>query len=327
MADHKATAAQLASIANAIRLKGGTSAALEYPSEWISAIQNLSPASGGSSIIPVDPTAEYKVTDTELAAIASAIRTRGETSALLEFPTEFVSAIEAISGGSSVDIVPWSTGTDEQIVSMIQAAHNGEIDLQTDGGWAVGDVRTITLDAVSSIGVDAQSVDLVISSFNQYYDTTCVMQFDFLNCLNKKDHISTTYRSYYKDSYMQNNFLPALVDGLPSWLKSHLMTFSTKNRLNSSTLHVIENCKLSLRSEKETKGTASKAWDDGSVYIPFYAQNSAIKKIQGSSQTYWLRSDSASSSDTQNICINESNTLIPGSKQNDNFGIAPFGCL
>lgn len=36
---------------------------------------------------------DYKVTDTELTSIANAIRTKGGTSALLEFPTEFVSAI------------------------------------------------------------------------------------------------------------------------------------------------------------------------------------------------------------------------------------------
>lgn len=37
--------------------------------------------------------ANYKVADTELTSIANAIRTKGGTSAQLEFPTEFVSAI------------------------------------------------------------------------------------------------------------------------------------------------------------------------------------------------------------------------------------------
>ena len=42
---------------------------------------------------------DYLVTDTELTSIADAIRTKGGTSADLSFPTGFVSAIEAISGG------------------------------------------------------------------------------------------------------------------------------------------------------------------------------------------------------------------------------------
>ena len=42
---------------------------------------------------------EYLVVDTDLTAIASAIRTKGGTSAGLAFPSEFISAINAISGG------------------------------------------------------------------------------------------------------------------------------------------------------------------------------------------------------------------------------------
>ena len=43
--------------------------------------------------------ADYLVTDTELTSVANAIRTKGGTSASLSFPTDFVSAINAISGG------------------------------------------------------------------------------------------------------------------------------------------------------------------------------------------------------------------------------------
>lgn len=43
---------------------------------------------------------DYKVTDTELTSIANAIRTKGGTSDLLEFPTEFVEAIGDIHTGT-----------------------------------------------------------------------------------------------------------------------------------------------------------------------------------------------------------------------------------
>ena len=47
--------------------------------------------------------ADYKVTDTELTSIANAIRTKGGTQAQLEFPTGFVSAVQAIpTGGGGV---------------------------------------------------------------------------------------------------------------------------------------------------------------------------------------------------------------------------------
>ena len=50
--------------------------------------------------------ADYKVTDTELTSIANAIRTKGGTQAQLEFPTGFVSAVQAIpTGGGETESV------------------------------------------------------------------------------------------------------------------------------------------------------------------------------------------------------------------------------
>lgn len=53
--------------------------------------------------------ADYLVTDTELTSIANAIRTKGGTQAQLSFPTDFVSAINAISGGGGG--LEYETGT------------------------------------------------------------------------------------------------------------------------------------------------------------------------------------------------------------------------
>lgn len=46
--------------------------------------------------------ADYKVTDTELTSIANAIRTKGGTQAQLEFPTGFLSAVQAIPTGGDI---------------------------------------------------------------------------------------------------------------------------------------------------------------------------------------------------------------------------------
>jgi len=40
--------------------------------------------------------ADYLTTDTELTSIANAIRTKGGTSAALAYPTDFITAINAI---------------------------------------------------------------------------------------------------------------------------------------------------------------------------------------------------------------------------------------
>lgn len=73
--------------------------------------------------------ADYKVTDTELTSIANAIRTKGGTQAQLEFPTGFVSAVQAIpTGGGSPFVTP-----DYQGLSYAYVTQYGQF-YQGDGG-------------------------------------------------------------------------------------------------------------------------------------------------------------------------------------------------
>lgn len=68
---------------------------------------------------------DYLVTDTELTSIADAIRTKGGTSADLSFPTGFVSAIEAISGGGlEYEEGTYSTASDVQGYSVTVSFQN-----------------------------------------------------------------------------------------------------------------------------------------------------------------------------------------------------------
>ena len=76
--------------------------------------------------------ADYKVTDTELTSIANAIRTKGGTQAQLEFPTGFVSAVQAIpTGGGGGGITVYSAEGDPSSslgsVGDIYMKENGEI--------------------------------------------------------------------------------------------------------------------------------------------------------------------------------------------------------
>ena len=66
--------------------------------------------------------------------------------------------------GNPIKIVSWANGTDEEIIAMIQAADAGEIDLTEY--WDVGDVRNVSLSAMSASGVGeshvAQTVQMVL---------------------------------------------------------------------------------------------------------------------------------------------------------------------
>ena len=72
--------------------------------------------------------------------------------------------------GLPIKIVTWANGTDEEIVAMVEAADQGLINLSDY--WAVGDIRTVQLSAMSATGVGeshaAQQVDLVLMHAGGY---------------------------------------------------------------------------------------------------------------------------------------------------------------
>lgn len=98
---------------------------------------------------------DYIVTDTELTSVADAIRTKGGTSAALSFPSEFVSAIGAISSGG---ITPVGTVT-------INAAGNTDVTYYATAYVAAGSAATpaTSITANPTISVNA-STGLITAS-------------------------------------------------------------------------------------------------------------------------------------------------------------------
>lgn len=337
MADYKATASELASVANAIRLKGGTSSALEYPSGWIAAIQELVPSSGGSELTPADPTAEYKVTDTELASIANTIRTRGGTQAQLEWPNGFISAIQAIPTPGPT-IVPWSTGTDEEIAAMVSALDAGTLTI-AETGWQIGDERQISLSAMEATGVSethaAQVATLVLMD-SQHYDLVGGGKDHFVvglkDCLKEKGYISpnTTSDGSWDGSARRAWCNTVFLAAIPETIRACFKQFKciTAEEWNGST-NKISNDYFALFAEKEITGITGNSNDTeaGALsQIAYYATSSnRIKSVNGSAGTWWKRSpyrynafdwcnaDSAGNSNRAGMSIKN--------------GIAPFGCI
>ena len=84
--------------------------------------------------------------------------------------------LQLIASETSVKIVTWASGTDEEIAAMVEAADAGTINLADY--WAVGDTRTVQLSAMSATGVGeshaAQQVDLVLMHAGGYTLNTAV---------------------------------------------------------------------------------------------------------------------------------------------------------
>jgi hypothetical protein len=250
-----------------------------------------------------------------------------------------VSITEEITYTASVPVFPivaFDTGTDAEVAQMIRLARRGKIDLQQDGGWEIGDIRTITVSAFNgenSIFFPQQDVEIAISSFDNYMNCGCSMQFDFVSGLSTQIGMSYSGKVQgYAESGMRLITIPALVNALPSWLKDLLLEFSVlSNDRNSATVRETSGNKLALRSEVEILGQNVVSVIGQGSLIPYY--NTAANRIKtacitGSVATWWTRSCSSPGAfyDTFVYVTGE------GATSNDTWenytrGLAPFGCI
>lgn len=240
----------------------------------------------------------------------------------------------AVEEKPDVEIVPFSTGTDAQIAAMIDAAQAGSIDLQQDGGWAVGDTRTISISAFTgggNVSHAAQDIDIVITSFDEYMNSGNVMQFDFKDELASGNRMnsSNTNQGGYGQSEMKTTTLPALVNALPTWMQERLIEFSVLAAVGqgSATIETVTGNKLALRSEIEVFGKTSYSNAGEGTAIPYYSQTQAnrVKKRghTGSSSNWWERSP-----DGNNLfCDVSRDGNATYDSANNEFGLAPFGCF
>ena len=235
--------------------------------------------------------------------------------------------------------VAFGTGTDAQISEMIDYAREHS-DYKLSDAWAVGNVRTIKVSAFTgggSVSHAEQDIDIVITSFEDYENCGALMQFDFKDELatGNRMNSSNTNSGGYDSSEMFTTTLPALVNALPSWLKSRLKTFSVKAGQGggSTSVETISNNKLALRSEWEVFGTksyadagANGAEASGAKQISYYATSSnRVKKRghTGSAGGWWLRSPYSSTV----FCLVYSNGNAYNTSASNTGGVAPFGCI
>lgn len=228
----------------------------------------------------------------------------------------------------------FSAGSDEVIGTMIDAAQAGDLDLSTV--WSVGDTRTITVSAFAGVENQhaAQSIDIVITSFEDYNGAGAVMQFDMKDCLAEYEYMNSSDTGTLTNTSMYKTVLPNYANALPSWLKTRLKPFSIKVSPDGSnaTPITLTNQKLALRAEWEVFGAkdyavAGQAEASGNKQVAYYAtQSNRVKKKGHSGSTYnwWLRSPLS----TDYFCgVSYDGDSYKYSASNPNGCLAPFGCV
>ena len=250
---------------------------------------------------------------------------------------------------NGIQLVPFEYGTDEQIIAMIDGARQGLIDLQTDGGWAIGDVREVefasfTVSNTNSNTQDAGKLQIVISSFDDYNNCGCLFQFDFVQCFSSGANMNTTNTNSggYSGSYMCTTAIPNAVNALPEWLRTRLKTFDVIVGVGggSSEVETVSGNKLAIRSESEVCGSSTISAPDGGTLIPIYKYyRNKGRGINYDDQSYvgsdgwWLR-DPRVGSTTEFCKINKSSPYVVSSidARSSYYGyssvmMALFGCI
>lgn len=120
--------------------------------------------------------ADYKVSDSDLTSVASAIRTKGGTSASLSFPSGFVTAIGNIStGGGSTLITKSITANGTYNASSDSADGYSSVTVTVPSPF----VKVYTYTVSSAISEAAKNVILTVMT--GYYDSDAVFYLFVIN--------------------------------------------------------------------------------------------------------------------------------------------------
>ena len=236
-------------------------------------------------------------------------------------------------------VVTWAGGTDAELLAMITEAQKGYLKLSDY--WAIGDVRTIPVTAMSATGVgesqSAQNVQIVITEFGGKTledGSECILQYDFKDCLSTAGYINSSnnntggYESCARKTWLDNICFAAL----PVWLRSASRRFKTQT-YNGGTTNTINTGvhNLALRTEGEIFGARVYSHANelaANSQITYYKTTSnRVKKlgIDGSASSWWT--GSAHHNVSSNWCIV---TASGGNERQGcsmTAGIAPYGCI
>ena len=249
-------------------------------------------------------------------------------------------------------IVTWAGGTDEEIVKMVQLADQGLINLSDY--WAVGDIRTVQLSAMSATGVGeshaAQQVDLVLMHAGGYDlnaavasgRTKCSFVVGLKDSLKEKGYLnsSDTNSGSWNGSARRTWCNSVFRNAIPSTLSAIFKQFKTvtAQTYNGSTNQESVDY-FALPAAKEVFGGSASSAGEGTGYsnlIEFNAlfqfdyyktASNRVKKLgkTGIENGWWERSPYYKHASM--FCRVLSGGRAGSDGASVSLGLAPFGCI
>ena len=281
---------------------------------------------------------------TSTPASGSALSSYGSVSITVSYTENGVTKTASFTVTVSVKIVTWASGTDEEIAAMVEAADAGTINLADY--WAVGDVRTVQLSAMSATGVgeshSAQEVDLVLMHAGGYTlnaavasgRTKCSFVVGLKDSLaeagymNSSNTNSGSWNGSARRTWCNNVFRNAI----PSTLRAIFKQFKTvtAQTYNGSTNQTSVDY-FALPAEREifdARNYCNQTEYNALFQFDYYkTASNRVKKLgkTGTASYWWGRSPSCGSS--AGFCSVYSNGNAGSDYASGTNGLAPFGCI
>ena len=204
---------------------------------------------------------------------------------------------------SFLKIVTFADGTDEEIVAMIEAHYADKINISDY--WAVGDIRSVSLSAMSATGVgeshSAQTVQFAIADFDHDDLTTAInghskaaVTLTQVHSLNTKGYMNSSntnsggWTSCARRTWCNNVYYNALPTTIKNAVKS--VNKLTSAGSQSSTINTTSD-NIFLLSEIEIFGSTTYSVSGEGIQYSYYKTSSnRIKQVNGSNYYWWERS-------------------------------------
>lgn len=326
MAEYLTNDTDLKKVADAIRTKGGTNAALSYPDEYVSAINAITTGTGLKIVVSAPSEATVTATKGELSV--SAVSTGG--SCTLIVPEAGTWSVKATLSGITSDTKTVSVVdsyavelnflrdqfADNDWASIIKACHSGSV----PSTWVVGNSKLMSIG-----GVDYQ-IDIIGKNHDDYTSGgKAPLTFQLHDCYaDTKQMNSADNKSGWKDCDMRRTHLPSILTLMPAEVQSGIQEVSKQTSLDflvSGSSITAE--KLFLLSEIEIFGSTiySKA-NEGMQYDYYKAGNSKVKNRGVSANAWWGRSPDRDKSNL--FCYVGSSGTASSRSGRDSLGVA-FG--
>lgn len=258
--------------------------------------------------------------------------------------------------GDFLKLVSWSAGTDEEIVAMVEAAKNGQIDLADY--WAVGQERQITLNSMTADVAKASEAhasqtvtfvllhkglyDLVTPAKDKNGNTRTKVSFIVgmknnlaeTGCMNSDGNNAGSWNSCPRRTWCNSTFYNAIPSSIrPIFAKFKTVTASENN---SDTLKTSEDY-FALCAEKEVFGTRTysrQAEANALTQFEYYGLNSTnrVHKTGGNASTQtsgnWWWERSPYSGNSYYFCnVDNSGGAYGNIAYRTGGGLSPFGCI